>query len=76
MEKPARARVWGCEKPRDLQRSAEKAGATEGIQSAEEGGSPLKSAREAQEGGSHRGREGGSPLKLVGPWRQLWHTLG
>ena len=30
------------EKPRGAQRSTEMAGATEGIQSAEEGGSPLK----------------------------------
>ena len=43
-EKVLRARVWGYEKPRGAQRSAEKAGATEGIQSVEEGGNPLKSA--------------------------------
>ena len=29
-----------------------------------------------REGGSHRGKEGGSPLKSAGPRRQLWHTLG
>ena len=37
--------VQGYEKPRGAQRSTEKVGATEGIQSAEEGGSPLKLAR-------------------------------
>ena len=45
MEKPLRARVSGYEKPGGAQRSAEKVEATEGILSAEEGGSPLKSAR-------------------------------
>ena len=40
-EKPLRARVMGYKKPRGAQRSAEKAEAAEGIQSAEEGGSAL-----------------------------------
>ena len=39
--KPPRARVRGYEKPRGAQRSAEKAGATEEIQSVGEGGSAL-----------------------------------
>ena len=39
-----------------MQRSAEKAGATEGIQSAEEGGSPLKLARARKDSQSHFSR--------------------
>ena len=56
MEKPPRARVRGCEKPRGAQRSAEKAGATEGIQWAGEGGSPLKLARARRDFQSHFSR--------------------
>ena len=44
-ENSLRARVMGYEKPRGAQRSAEKVGATEEIQSAEEGGSTLWKAR-------------------------------
>ena len=43
--KTAESLGTGYEKPRGAQRSTEKAGATEGIQSAEEGGSALWEAR-------------------------------
>ena len=56
LEKPPKAWVRGYEKPRGLQRSTEKSGATEGIQSAEEGGSPLKSARARKDFQSHFSR--------------------
>ena len=45
LENPPWAWVRGYEKPRGAQRSTEKAGATEGIQWAGEGGSSLRSAR-------------------------------
>ena len=51
-----RAWVRGSEKPRGVQRSVEKAGATEGIQSTEEGGSPLKLARARKDFLSHFSR--------------------
>ena len=44
-EQLPRARVRGYEKPRGAQRSTERAGVTEGIQSAEEGGTALWEAR-------------------------------
>ena len=60
LEKPPRARVRGYEKLRGAlrgaQRNAEKVGATEEIQSAEEGGSPLNSARARKDFQSHFSR--------------------
>ena len=53
-EKPPTAQERGYEKPRGAERSAEKAGATEGIQSAGEGGSLLKSARARKDFQNHQ----------------------